>query len=125
MEIPLQAQVECTDGVCGRSVYVLINPVIEQVTHLVVREGSASDTEYIVPVDLVSQTISDTIQLRCSKAELEKMERFIETTFVADTVPDYARNVGYGMGSSYYYPLVTPDKNMRVPVALGLHEPGL
>jgi hypothetical protein len=116
MEIPLQAQVECTDGVCGRSVYVLINPVIEQVTHLVVREGSSRDTEYIVPVDFVSQTIADTIQLRCSKAELEKMDRFIQTTFVADKVPDYAGNVGYGMGTSYYYPLVTPDKSMRVPV---------
>ena len=39
MEIPLQAQVECTDGLCGRSVYVLINPVTDQVTHLVVKEA--------------------------------------------------------------------------------------
>jgi hypothetical protein len=29
MEIPLNAQVECTDGICGRSMYVLINPVID------------------------------------------------------------------------------------------------
>ena len=48
MEIPVQAQVQCTDGVCGRSVYVLINPVIEQVTHVVVREDSSPHTEYIV-----------------------------------------------------------------------------
>ena len=68
MEIPLQAKVECTDGVCGRSVYVLINPVVEQVTHLVVRETSSPHTEYIVPVDVVSATTADTIQLRCSKA---------------------------------------------------------
>ena len=64
MEIPVQAQVECADGVCGRSVYVLINPVIEQVTHLVVKETSAPHTEVIVPVDLVSATIAGTIQLR-------------------------------------------------------------
>ncbi len=38
MEIPLQAQVECRDGVFGRSEYVLINPIVEKVTHLVVRE---------------------------------------------------------------------------------------
>ena len=37
MEIPLNAQVECTDGICGRSVYVLINPVIDNVTHVVVK----------------------------------------------------------------------------------------
>jgi len=75
MEIPLNAQVDCTDGVYGRSVYVLINPVINQVTHLVVKEDSSPNTEYIVPVDVVSETIADTIRLRCSKAELEKMVR--------------------------------------------------
>ncbi len=57
MDIPLQAQVECTDGVCGRSVYVLINPVIDKVTHLVVKED-ASNIEYIVPVDSVIELFS-------------------------------------------------------------------
>ena len=52
MDIPLNAQVECVDGVCGRSVYVLLNPVIDQVTHLVVKEDSFPNAEYIVPVDL-------------------------------------------------------------------------
>jgi hypothetical protein len=112
MEIPLQAQVECTDGVCGRSVYVLINPVLDQVTHLVVREDPSPNTEYIVPVDVVSETIADTIQLRCSKAELEKMDPFVKTTFIREKVPE--RNFGYGggmigMGSFYYMPYVTPE----------------
>ena len=62
MEIPLNVQVECTDGVCGRSAFVLINPVVEEVTHLVVREDSFPNTEYIVPVDWVAETIADTIQ---------------------------------------------------------------
>ena len=112
MEIPLQAQVECTDGVCGRSVYVLINPVIEKVTHLVVREDLSPNTEYIVPVDIVSATIIDTIQLRCSKAELEKMDRFVQTEFVEEKVPSggfLAGNGMYGMGSYYYLPYVTSD----------------
>jgi hypothetical protein len=30
MEIPLNAQVECTEGDCVGSVHVLINPVIDQ-----------------------------------------------------------------------------------------------
>ncbi len=61
MEIPLKAQVECTDGDCGRSVCVLINPVIDQVTHLVVKEDSSPNTEYIVPVDSVAATFADAI----------------------------------------------------------------
>lgn len=115
MEIPLQARVECADGVCGRSMYVLINPAVEKVTHLVVKESS-SNTEYIVPVDVVSETIADVIQLRCSKAELKKMEPFIETRFVEEQVPDMALGYGYGMGSYYYWPYVRPERTVQVPV---------
>lgn len=116
MEIPLQAQVECTDGVCGLSVYVLINPLIDEVTSLVVRETS-SNTEYIVPVDVVSATIADTIQLRCSKTELEKMAPFVQTEFVQEKVLDYAGYRGgiYGLGSYFYMPYVTSE--IRIPVS--------
>jgi len=58
MEIPLNAQVECTDGIDGRSEYVLIDPISDQVTHLVVREDSSPNTEYIVPVDFVNRNDS-------------------------------------------------------------------
>ncbi len=112
MEIPLQAQVECTDGVCGRSVYVLINPLAEKVTHLVVREDASPYTAYIVPVEAVSATIVDTIQLRCSKAQLKKMDPFVQTEFVEEKVPSgdfLAGNGMYGMGSFYYLPYVTSD----------------
>ena len=125
MEIPLQAQVECTDGVCGRSVYVLVNPVAEKVTHMVVREDASPNTEYIVPVETVSATIVDTIQLRCSKAELKKMNHFIQTEFVEEKVPSsgfLAGNGMYGMGSYYYLPYVTSDgkayrvrENQQIP----------
>jgi sporulation protein YlmC with PRC-barrel domain len=127
MEIPLNAQVECTDGVCGRSAYVLINPVIDQVTHLVVREDSSPNTEYIVPVDIVSETIADTIRLRCSKAELEKMDPFIQTTFIEDRLPERLYNAGsamYGMGSYYYLPYVTPELTIHVPLEHQQIPPG-
>ncbi|MBE3144874.1 MAG: PRC-barrel domain-containing protein [Planctomycetes bacterium] len=119
MEIPLNAQVECTDGVCGRSVYVLINPVIDQVTHLVVKEDSSPNTEYIVPVDFVAETIADTIRLRCSRAEHEKMDPFIKTTFIEKKVPDMSFGYGdgmYVMGSNYYMPYVTPGITVQLPV---------
>jgi hypothetical protein len=127
MEIPLNAQVECTDGVCGRSVYVLINPIIDQVTHLVVKEDSSPNTEYIVPVDFVTETITDTIRLRCSKTELERMDPFIKTTYIEEKVP--ARSFGYsggyyGMGSYYYLPYVTPDITVQVPVENQQIPPG-
>ena len=116
MEIPLKAQVECTDGVCGRCVVVLLNPVVDQVTHLVVRMDSLPHTEYIVPVDVVSATTADTIGLRCSKAELEMMDPFVQTHYVREKVPDYAGSGSYGMGSYYYWPYVTPERTVRMPV---------
>jgi len=118
MEIPLQAQVECTDGICGQSMYLLINPVVDKVTHLVVKVDP-SNTEYIVPVDVISETIANIIQLRCSKAELEKMEPFVETTIVEEKVPDIGYGYGdrmYGFGSYYYLPFVTSERTVRVPV---------
>ena len=117
MEIPLKAQVECTDGVCGRCVVVLMNPVVGQVTHLVVRMDSLPHTEYIVPVDVVFATTADTIGLRCSKAELEKMEPFVQTEFIREKMPHvYPGYAGFGMGALYYWPYASYERTMEVPV---------
>jgi sporulation protein YlmC with PRC-barrel domain len=119
MEIPLNAQVECTDGVCGHSVYVLIEPVTDKVTHLVVEEDTFSGTEYIVPVEMVSETIADTILLRCSQAELEKMDPFLKTRYVerpmSDAYFEYGEGMN-GMGGRYYMPYVTADMTVSMPV---------
>jgi sporulation protein YlmC with PRC-barrel domain len=118
MEIPLNARVECTDGICGRSVYVLIDPVFDRVTHLVVKLDASPNNEYIVPVDLISRTIVGTIMLTCNKSDVLKMDPFIKTTFIQETVPD--RNFkypgGFYGGESYYYlPYVTSEPALKVP----------
>jgi sporulation protein YlmC with PRC-barrel domain len=125
MEIPLNAKVECTDGLCGRSVYVLINPVIGEVTHLVVKENS-SHIEYVVPVEVVSETTADTIRLRCSLVDLKKMEPFIKTMFIEERMPDSNEGVygAYGMGYYYYVPYITPEKIVQMPVKERQVPPG-
>jgi hypothetical protein len=116
MEIPLNAQVECTDGVYGRSVFVLINPVMNQVTHLIVEEEAIPNTQRIVPVDFITETVNNTIRLRCGKVDLIKMDPFIKTRFIAETVPDQYSGYGmsgmYGMGSYYYMPFATLDRTV-------------
>ena len=127
MEIPLNAQVECTDGVCGQSMYVVINPIADKVTHVVVKVDSSPNPEYIVPVDFVTDTTGNMIRLRCSKAELEKMDPFIQTTFISERVPEsnYSSGGGaYGIGSSYYIPYVTPEKTIFVPEEIQQTPPG-
>jgi hypothetical protein len=117
MEIPLNAQVECKDGICGTSVYVLINPVLDEITHLVVKEFSAVNKEYLVPVSLISTTIVDTIQLICTKAELEGMEPFIQTEYVEEKVPDPKNAIKGGpLGmNTFYMPYVVPQTKVYEP----------
>ena len=127
MEIPLNAQVDCTDGVYGRSAYVLINPVSDLVTHVVVKEDSSPNTEYLVPVDFVTETIADTIRLSCSKIELEKMNPFIKTTFIEEHVPNrrFGSTLGLtGMGAYYYLPYVTSTKTVQVSTEQRQIPPG-
>jgi len=115
MEIPLNAQVECTDGVCGRSAFVLIDPVFDQVTNLVVKEEMSPFKEYIVPVKFVSETIADTIRLSCSKADLERMDPFIKTKFIQEKMSEIYSRYGdrtYGFGSFYFLPYAIPDRTV-------------
>jgi sporulation protein YlmC with PRC-barrel domain len=126
MEIPLNAQVECQDGVCGHSVYVLINPVLDQVTHLVVKTDSPPIKEYVVSIDFLNETIADTIRLRCSQGELEKMDPFIYTTFIQGKVPEGNNRYRgiYGTGSYYYAPYITTDKTIYKSVKKQQIPPG-
>jgi len=121
MEIPLQAKVECTDGICGTSVTLLINPVEERITHLVVR-ADINHVDYIVPIDFVSEIIAGLIQLRCTKAELEKLEPFQKTKFIEEKMSDvllqYPSLFGYGgLEGVFLWPYVSPTgKEERVQV---------
>jgi uncharacterized protein YrrD len=84
MDLPIDADVQCTDGASGRSTYVIVNPTTRAVTHLVVREGEWPHTERLVPVELVVDTTADTIRLNCTRDHVVTMERFIQTEFVAE-----------------------------------------
>ena len=83
MEIPMNVKVQCTDGEAGRSVCVILDPVKDEVTHLVVKESGFFSTERLVPINLVLETSHDMIKLKCSVAELREMESFTETQFIA------------------------------------------
>ena len=57
--IHLNANVECTDGLCGTSTCVIIDPQTHQVTYIVVKEKARPHTEYMVPVDKVLESTAD------------------------------------------------------------------
>ncbi len=81
MNIPLNAAVRCSDGAAGRSTVIVVDPQTETVTHVVV---DSQGTEYLVPIDAISESGTDHIQLRWSLAELAKAERYDKVVYVGD-----------------------------------------
>jgi len=88
-DIPLDANVECTDGLSGRSTYVIVNPIAQQVTHFVVKEKKRPHTERLVSLDKIEETTPNLIRLRCTKNELAKMDPFVETHYIPAERPHY------------------------------------
>jgi sporulation protein YlmC with PRC-barrel domain len=82
MDIPVHAEVWCTDGLCGRSDELIIDPATEQVTHLIVKEEQGPYLERLVPVEKVADTSPGRVNLNCSASELERMEHFVDRQFV-------------------------------------------
>jgi uncharacterized protein YrrD len=82
MDIPINVEVLCAGKECGHSTYLVINPVSERVTHLVVAEKAFPNIERLVPVNKILASSPNSIQLRCSQTELSAMNAFEETDFI-------------------------------------------
>ncbi|MEJ2747190.1 MAG: hypothetical protein P8183_04640, partial [Anaerolineae bacterium] len=82
MDIPLDVEVFCSDGACGRSTAVVINPVSQEITHVVVATQEMLHSEYLVPVTLIEGSETDCIQLSCRRNTLAAMEPFHKVKFV-------------------------------------------
>jgi sporulation protein YlmC with PRC-barrel domain len=82
MDIPINAKVQCADGPCGRSTYVVVNPITEEVTHLVVHENGFAKPDRLVPIEQIAASTPEQITLTCTRKELDDMEQFIEVEYV-------------------------------------------
>ncbi len=108
MEVPLNVEVHCTDGRCGRSTHVVLNPTTEQITHIVVREKQPSRIERLVPAVLIRQTAAEVIVLGCTLAEFSALEPFNQTEFVYGDLPHHATDPSLTL----LWPYVVPAKRV-------------
>jgi len=111
VDFPLDAEVYCTEGVCGRSTTIIVNPTTEKVTHIGVRDADQAHTEYLVPVDMVASTTATSIHLSCTRAKLVGLEQFIETEYIEVWTPYYADELGY----SYSGPQMVAVEHKLLP----------
>lgn len=82
MDIPLDAEVHCTDGPGGRSTCLVINPVIKEITHLVVQTKGFLHNEYMVPLSFIAESGPAYVQLRCSCEEIANCDPFVKSEFL-------------------------------------------
>ena len=108
MEVPLNVEVHCTDGRCGRSTHVVLNPTTEQITHIVVKERQPSRVERLVPALLVARTAAEVILLDCTREEFSALEPFNQTEFVYGDLPHHATDPSLTL----VWPYVVPAKRI-------------
>lgn len=89
MNVTLHKNLECIDGKCGRIASVIINPVTQQVTHLVVEDKSLPCREHLVPISWVASSTYDLVNLRCSRKELAQSEYFVKKQFMPADATSY------------------------------------
>jgi len=76
--------VSCEDGDCGTLKRVVVDPLAQKITHLVVEPRHRQGLGKLVPVDL-AEPGPDTIRLRCTLADVERLDWAEETQFVPGT----------------------------------------
>jgi len=87
MEIPINAEVSCTDGVCGETTCVIVDPIGEQITQVVVQESHGEYTEHLVPIAQVADSTPRQVRLQCTQAELAALPNFVERQFKRVPMP--------------------------------------
>jgi uncharacterized protein YrrD len=113
MDLPLNADVYCADGLCGRSVCLIVNPITKKVTHFVVQKKGFLHLEYMVPLSLVSESSPEKIHLRCKAEALAQLDSFEQMEFIkvddpADLVmPPYPSELG--AENIYLWPYVESE----------------
>jgi sporulation protein YlmC with PRC-barrel domain len=121
VEIPLRADVHCIDieNPVGHSQYVVLNPVTEQLTHVVVRDRQRQDVERLVPLELVERATPKRIWLSCTRNEFRDLRPFIGKEFLrtkgsfADYDPDRVLVLPYVVSETG--PLPGERKHRSIP----------
>jgi sporulation protein YlmC with PRC-barrel domain len=82
-QFTIGADASCSDGPGGAVIRVVVDPVAEVVTHLVVEPKHREGLGRLVPLDLVDvDAASGDVTLHCSVEELGKLEAAEETHFL-------------------------------------------
>ena len=109
MDFPIDVNVFCSDGQYGKSTAVIVDPVTEKVSFVAVSDPNRVYTEYLVPVAKITEADATKIELGCTIADVEHMEKFAEAEFLE--VPYY----GYDSLDGLSDPLANVYRKENIP----------
>jgi hypothetical protein len=89
LNLPMKAEVFCSDGPAGRLTHVVGKPDNHEITHLVVKSYLPPFREYLVPVNEIEGTTNGRIDLKCTRAYVNRMEPFEYEEFIQAHLPAY------------------------------------
>ena len=118
MEIPLNAHVFCSDGSAGHVTRIVLNPLTQTTTDIVVRESSPFGAERVVPIESIVESTHDRVTLRLTRKELAAFQRFMVTEYVA--LEHDEPEIGYGQGYIFLWPW-----SPFGPKTMAISEPGV
>ena len=76
MNIPLDVEVHCTDGTGGHSLALVLNPVTQVATHLVVKNKGHDHAGHLLPLQLITGATAKSIAVSCTRDELGRLDPF-------------------------------------------------
>ena len=116
-QFTIGARARCTDGVCGEVSRVVVDPVAETVTHLVVEPQGREGLARLVPLDLVDASASE-VRLDCTLADFGQLDPAEETKFA----PGSGGYASYGPQQVSIWPYygLTPGAELPGGVDLGV-----
>jgi sporulation protein YlmC with PRC-barrel domain len=104
MDIPIHAKVYCQDVECGKVTCVIVNPLTDNLTHIVVKENPFPYEERLIPIRLIQETSSKLVRLKCTKEEFGRMTHFVKHEYI-----ELDRSYGNYAGGYYMYlPYASP-----------------
>ena len=123
MDIRLNVEVKCESEALGICIGIILDPVTDKVTHLVIQENDTLQNKRLVPVSKVQEGTPEWIRLSCTRGEFEAMEPFVDTEFIPSGIAD--PDIAAGMMWAYSVP-DTPFmilEHERIPPAeLAIHK---
>lgn len=119
-QFTIGAEASCSDGVCGEVTRVVVDPVAETLTHLVVEPKHQQGAGRLVPLDLLD-TASSEVRLQCTLADFDKLDAADETHFL----PSNRGYGGYGRGQALTLPYYGLGSGMGMGMGAGASGLGM